>query len=234
MQVLGYFFSFQGRINRLQFLGGSAGLMLIGLCVVLLTGATLESREAFLRELFAPGQSLWTLVIVGVTFPLLFWTGFALQAKRLHDLDITAYWIITMIAVQILFEYFGNFGDTLSKGVGLGVFAWLIFMPGLGGRNEFGDAPAGATHRPRLADLETRGLAATGDDHRTSAGLMADAALLDEADATSAAPQTAVKAHAPMPPPPIPEPTAENRVFGRRKSQVEPAAVPLPADRVTG
>ncbi len=225
MRILVYLFSFEGRINRLQFLAGSLSVALIAVAIVAVSGASIESRDAFICDLFAPGQSLAVLVAVGVAFPLLFWVSFALQAKRLHDLDITAYWIITMVAVQALLEYYGDYGDTLSKGIGYGVLAWLVFMPAARGRNQFGDAPQNEAPRARLADVRGR----TANLHELPADTAPepDAQLQAEACEEDRATETVVSV--PVPPP---EPIEEGRAFGRRKQGSEPAPVPLPADRL--
>jgi uncharacterized membrane protein YhaH (DUF805 family) len=67
------FFSFQGRLSRLGFLGGNLLLLMAGFA------SSFASKVVFL------------FVALQV---FLFWAGISLGAKRLHDMSLSGFWVL--------------------------------------------------------------------------------------------------------------------------------------------
>lgn len=135
-------FSFQGRINRQPY--WLVSMLMIALTMVLLgilvvTGALDADLEGL-----ADGM-LWLVIYI----PLI-WIGLAVAAKRLHDRDKSARWLVVFYALPGLLdgigEVLGGAGFVLSLG-SLGISIWAMvelgFLRGTAGPNRYGPDPLG-------------------------------------------------------------------------------------------
>jgi uncharacterized membrane protein YhaH (DUF805 family) len=110
-------FSFDGRIGRKSWWLASLGLMAVAILLqVIVVGLGFVSET-----LAVVGAAVAVPVFIGIVWPAL-----ALQAKRWHDLDKSAWWILI----------------NLVPGVGgLIALVMLGFMKGTEGQNQFGADP---------------------------------------------------------------------------------------------
>jgi uncharacterized membrane protein YhaH (DUF805 family) len=137
-------FSFSGRLNRKPYWLTTLVLVLIVFVIIalvfgiggagLLTGDMSELGVAFLILLLA-------------YIPLL-WIGLAISAKRLHDRNKSAWWLVLFYLVpgilQGIGEYAGDVGIILTlAGVAISIWALveLGFLRGTVGPNQYGPDP---------------------------------------------------------------------------------------------
>jgi uncharacterized membrane protein YhaH (DUF805 family) len=134
------FFSFSGRINRAKFWIASLVLMIAFVIPVMLAAATMSTV-------------MWILAIV--VFVAVTICGLAVGAKRLHDRDRSAWWLVLFYLgpgfLQALGEAMGEIGVILlvvSVGISIWALVELGFLRGTPGPNRFGPDPlAGAGAR---------------------------------------------------------------------------------------
>jgi uncharacterized membrane protein YhaH (DUF805 family) len=81
MPISQLLFSFRGRLNRLPYWFTSIAILVLIFVVVVV-----------LLTVMDVGASLF--VIIGVLYIPLLWIAFALGAKRLHDRDKSAWWLL--------------------------------------------------------------------------------------------------------------------------------------------
>jgi uncharacterized membrane protein YhaH (DUF805 family) len=141
-------FSFQGRINRkpwwLTSLAIGAVMLVIIIIAALAAGGALISNDpaAILGAL--GGLALLILILA---IPLI-WIGLALGAKRLHDRNKSAWWLVVFYLVpgvlQGIGEQVGGVGLILSL-AGFAISIWglveLGFLRGTVGPNQYGSDP---------------------------------------------------------------------------------------------
>ena len=137
-------FSWGGRLGRLAYFGYSFLLtsVLVGLGFILLW--PLRNAED------AQGVTIAIVVILAL---MAIMGGFCLAAKRLHDLDMSAWHYVWMSFVPGIFQGSGfalkqqgmtlpGLGMTLlGLLVSLVVGLFLLFWPGTDGTNQFGERP---------------------------------------------------------------------------------------------
>ncbi|MDQ7248715.1 DUF805 domain-containing protein [Dongia sedimenti] len=137
-------FSWDGRLGRLAYFGYS--ILLVTILVVLGLVLLLPLRNAE----GATGVTVAIMVILTVMGTV---GGFCLAAKRLHDLDLSAWHYVWMVFFPAIFNGFGAafrqldmpgpalmtalLGLVISFGIGL----YLLFWPGSDGANRFGERP---------------------------------------------------------------------------------------------
>jgi uncharacterized membrane protein YhaH (DUF805 family) len=90
-------FSFRGRLNRKPYWTMLIAMMVVFILVLLLALAAL--REYGLE--FLPV----TIAIILLLYIPLIWIGLALGAKRLHDRDKSAWWLLVFYALPTIFEH---------------------------------------------------------------------------------------------------------------------------------
>jgi uncharacterized membrane protein YhaH (DUF805 family) len=100
-------FSFSGRVNRRPYWLTSIAMLLL---IVILVGIVFMLMDI----------SLSLFVVLGVLYIPLLWIAFAIGAKRLHDRDKSAWWLLLF---YILPSILSNVADSTS---GLGILLWLI------------------------------------------------------------------------------------------------------------
>jgi uncharacterized membrane protein YhaH (DUF805 family) len=132
-----YLLSFKGRISRQEFWLGYVGAVLVILLVSrpladVILHQLRPSGRAWYREEIALAQVLaWWLASILVLWPIL-----AIYAKRLHDLDLSAWWLLALPVVTLVGWMVGIWN--LSTWLGVIV---LGFVPGMRGDNRFGADP---------------------------------------------------------------------------------------------
>ena len=134
------FFSFSGRINRSKFWIASLVLMVAVVIAFMLAIATMSN-------------AIWILAIVTIIAASI--SGLAVGAKRLHDRDKSAWWLVLFYLgpgfLQTLGEAMGEIG-VIFLVIGFGISIWafieLGLLRGTVGPNRFGPDPlAGAGAR---------------------------------------------------------------------------------------
>src|SRR6476646_1290989 len=132
--IVGRYFSFEGRLARLPFFARGIYLGVIALPVAMV------SIFFFSRE----GLWWWLGISVVVAALVLLSVGsFSLTARRLHDLGLSGYHAIWVGAAQAAWVPL-SYGPPEVILAGLPLAAgglWLLFWPGNRGPNRFGEKP---------------------------------------------------------------------------------------------
>jgi uncharacterized membrane protein YhaH (DUF805 family) len=143
MSMMQLLFSFQGRLNRKPYWMTVIATMVI--IIVLLLFALILIREH--RFEFA-GLTLALLVILYI--PLI-WIGLAIGAKRLHDRDKSAWWLLVFYAAPGILSTAGNRLEdvgfiilhVISFAISVWAFVELGCLRGTPGPNRYGPDPLG-------------------------------------------------------------------------------------------
>jgi uncharacterized membrane protein YhaH (DUF805 family) len=141
MSMTQLLFSFQGRLNRKPYWMTMIATMVI--IIILLLFALILIREH--RFEFA-GLTLALLVILYI--PLI-WIGLAIGAKRLHDRDKSAWWLLVFYAAPGILSTAGNRMEEvgfiilhiISFGISVWAFVELGCLRGTPGPNRYGPDP---------------------------------------------------------------------------------------------
>lgn len=220
-------FSFNGRINRLQYwagtLGVSVGAVLLIFFLALLTGAAAPiDKQAGLQ-----GAAL-LLLIIGLTGILSGWAGLALQVKRFHDRGQPGWLallpILPMMGLMTAIVGGVTSGQTAAElapslqvyvlalwAINLFFFVNLGCLAGTAGPNKYGDPPGGPRSPAPSFNTPSAPVSAGGLSFLGNAEKAMDRALAEKAMARAAAP-------APRQPVPAAAPRATPS-FGRRATR---------------
>jgi uncharacterized membrane protein YhaH (DUF805 family) len=148
MNALAWFFlSLHGRVSRQEFWLGYVGIVVVALILVrslphasgaiyFLPGDTRDD-EAWRSELFSFGWSEY--ISLALTWPII-----AIYAKRLHDINLSAWWLLLLPAVTFV-AGFSEF-DRLHVVAYFVLLLVLGFLPGSNGPNRFGADPLERSH----------------------------------------------------------------------------------------
>ena len=144
MSMTQLLFSFQGRLNRKPYWMTAIATMVI--IIVLLLLALILIREH--RFEFA-GLTLTLLVILYI--PLI-WIGLAIGAKRLHDRDKSAWWLLVFYALPTILSTAADRTEDvqfiilhlISFGITVWAFVELGCLRGTVGSNRYGPDPLSA------------------------------------------------------------------------------------------
>jgi uncharacterized membrane protein YhaH (DUF805 family) len=135
-------FGFSGRLPRLRYFL----LSLIPAIIAFAAGIVLAID--FARGLAGLQEPL--LVACAVVFVLAWIVGLSLTVRRLHDLELSGWWILAIWIVPAALEagavqWLNNpqLGSTLSSVAALLIGLWLCLAPGTRGANRFGPDPRG-------------------------------------------------------------------------------------------
>jgi len=137
-----FFLSLHGRVSRQEFWLGYIGIVV----VALILARALPHRSGAVY--FEPGEALrdeamrsalsW-LGWLGLISLALSWPVIAIYAKRLHDLNLSAWWLLLLPAVTFAA------GTSGLDGVNVVAYCLLLlalgFLPGSNGPNRFGEDP---------------------------------------------------------------------------------------------
>lgn len=148
MDALLLWFSFRGRAGRAQYwlvVSSNFLLMVVGVILV--------------AQVIAPASAEAGLIAMLIWAGALIVSDLAVSAKRLHDFDVSAWWLVAMggvfAAIGLVEGILAIGGQTasarLTTGVGhvltLVVVVVLGSVPGSRGPNRFGDKPPPLVHR---------------------------------------------------------------------------------------
>lgn len=140
-QFIRYWTSFSGRIGRLQYL--LRGLLLIALFSLItalsalgwgFVGAHTASKEVMLAI-----SCVFAFIVLSL-FIFLIISSFSLAARRLHDINYSAWWVVAISAWQLLMHIASNSAPFVAL-LGLIPAFILLFAPGTKGKNRFGPEP---------------------------------------------------------------------------------------------
>jgi uncharacterized membrane protein YhaH (DUF805 family) len=134
--LIWYFWSFSGRINRQEFWLGYIGLVVVALLVM-------RPLESIVLSSLRPRSGPWdrdaleyALALPKLILPIvMLWPFAAIFVKRLHDINLAAWWLLLFPAAAVAasaVQSDWNFGFWLSLGL-------LGLVPGTRGINRFGD-----------------------------------------------------------------------------------------------
>jgi uncharacterized membrane protein YhaH (DUF805 family) len=145
MSMTQLLFSFQGRLNRKPYWMTMIATMVI--IIILLLFALILIREQ--RFEFA-GLTLALLVILYI--PLI-WINLAIGAKRLHDRDKSAWWLLLFYAAPGILSAAGNQMEDvgfiilhiISFAISVWAFVELGCLRGTPGANRYGPDPLGTS-----------------------------------------------------------------------------------------
>lgn len=134
-----YFLSLKGRISRQEFWLGQALLAVVVLLLqIKLTGYFLAMRP--------PAGGVWNSGDVAYAMAqsfyfinaIMFWPVTAIVVKRLHDLDLSGWWVLASLALCYVSAVINNCSLAF-------LFATTVMLaglpPGTQGRNRFGADP---------------------------------------------------------------------------------------------
>jgi uncharacterized membrane protein YhaH (DUF805 family) len=138
MQLL---FSFRGRLNRKRY--WMTVIVTMAVIILLLLLALVMIREQ--RFEFA---ALTVLILFILYIPLI-WIGLAIGAKRLHDRNKSAWWLLVFYALPGILSTAGNYMNDLgfltlhvvSFAISLWAFVELGCLRGTPGPNQYGPDP---------------------------------------------------------------------------------------------
>ena len=133
-------FSFSGRINRAPHWAGTVSLIGILLVLAVIIGAA--------TQIFGPA----ILILLVIFYIPALWIGLALGAKRLHDRNKSAWWLLVFYLVPAILQGVGQqTGDVaglilLVAGVAISIWAFIELgcLRGTVGPNQYGPDPLGA------------------------------------------------------------------------------------------
>jgi uncharacterized membrane protein YhaH (DUF805 family) len=133
-------FSFHGRLNRKPYWMTGIAITFVVVIVLLILWALSGEHE------LAGFIAVW--VLFAVLYIPLVWVGLAISAKRLHDRDKSAWWLLLFYAVPSVLSaassYIGGWGFILDL-AGLAITIWafveLACSRGTIGPNRYGPDP---------------------------------------------------------------------------------------------
>jgi uncharacterized membrane protein YhaH (DUF805 family) len=142
-----FFLSLRGRVSRQEFWLGYLGIVVIAL--ILVHSLPYPGGAIYFLPGDTPDNEAWRNEVVSFGWPefislALTWPVIAIYAKRLHDLNLSAWWLLLLPAV--------TFVAGLSEFNRLHVVAYFLlllvlgFLPGSNGPNRFGEDPLGRSH----------------------------------------------------------------------------------------
>jgi uncharacterized membrane protein YhaH (DUF805 family) len=137
-----FFLSLHGRVSRQEFWLGYVGIVVVALILARAlpyqSGALYFISDDVPRDGASQSASFWLgwpeLISLVLTWPVI-----AIYAKRLHDLNLSAWWLLLLPAV--------TFAVGLSVFNRLDVAGYCLlllvlgFLPGTSGPNRFGEDP---------------------------------------------------------------------------------------------
>src|SRR6266566_2393644 len=137
-------FSFRGRLNRKRY--WMTVIVTMAVIILLLLLALVMMREQ--RFEFAA----LTVVILLLLYIPLIWIGLAIGAKRLHDRDKSAWWLLVFYAAPGILSTAGNRMEEvgfiilhiISFGISVWAFVELGCLRGTVGPNRYGPDPLSA------------------------------------------------------------------------------------------
>jgi uncharacterized membrane protein YhaH (DUF805 family) len=144
MSMTQLLFSFRGRLNRKPYWMTVIATMVIIVLLLLLVLVMIREQRFEVAGL--------TVIILIILYIPLIWIGLAIGAKRLHDRDKSAWWLLVFYALPGILSTAGNeIGDLgfiilhiISFGITVWAFVELGCLRGTRGPNRYGPDPLSA------------------------------------------------------------------------------------------
>jgi uncharacterized membrane protein YhaH (DUF805 family) len=140
-------FSFQGRLNRKPYWMTAIAITVLVIVLILLALGMVGEREF--------GAAIAVVALLVILYIPLIWIGLAVGAKRLHDRDKSAWWLLLFYAVPSVLSGATNRIDDMGIVLHLASFAitvWAIvelgFLRGTPGPNSYGPDPLATPAQP--------------------------------------------------------------------------------------
>ena len=141
MSMTQFLFAFRGRLNRKPYwMTVIATMAIIVLLLLLALSMIREHRFEF---------AAFTVVILLILYIPLVWIGLAISAKRLHDRDKSAWWLLVFYVLPGILSSAGNQMEdvgfillhTISFAISVWAFVELGCLRGTPGPNRYGPDP---------------------------------------------------------------------------------------------
>ena len=142
MSMTQLLFLFHGRLNRQPYWLITIAITIVMMLLVLFAWAMGADDEVAV-------SSAAVVIIVMLCIPLA-WIGLAVSAKRLHDRDKSAWWLVVFYLVPAILgtiAYFLGMAGVVLHLVSFGIFVWAFVeigcLRGTRGANRYGPNPLG-------------------------------------------------------------------------------------------
>jgi uncharacterized membrane protein YhaH (DUF805 family) len=149
MPLSAMLFSFTGRLNRARYWGVSI-LSSVVFCVLVLLA--ISERTDMVAILDRSDIAAIPVVLVALFLVALVWIGWAVGAKRLHDRDKSAWWLLLFYFAPPLLRTGGHEAGSTAivlDLIGVGISIWALvelgFLRGTAGPNTYGPDPLQVT-----------------------------------------------------------------------------------------
>ncbi len=144
MSMTQLLFSFRGRLNRKSYWMTVIATMVIIVLLLLLV-------LVMIREQRFEVAGLTVMILIILYIPLI-WIGLAIGAKRLHDRDKSAWWLLVFYALPGILSTAGNemadLGFIILHIISFGITVWAFVelgcLRGTRGPNRYGPDPLSA------------------------------------------------------------------------------------------
>jgi uncharacterized membrane protein YhaH (DUF805 family) len=125
----------QGRISRQEFLLGYLGLVIVIALLIRISSAIAVPRVRYYHGRYDGDQTgSWVVLLVLI---VVIWPRAAVFVKRLHDLNVSGWWILAALAIAPV----SSVTNISVWIIALLVVATLSLLPGTSGDNRFGNDP---------------------------------------------------------------------------------------------
>ena len=140
MSMTQLLFSFQGRLNRKPYWMTAIAITVLMLVLIAIAIAFFAEREI--------GAGIAVVAVIALLYIPLIWVGLAVGAKRLHDRDKSAWWLLLFYAVPSVLSSAAERmegGGLILHLVSFAITIWAIvelgFLRGTIGPNRYGPDP---------------------------------------------------------------------------------------------
>lgn len=132
-----YFLSLQGRVSRQEFRLGYLGLLIVNAMLVRIVYRITVPPVIYYHGSNAPDVNLLLRGPVLLAIAIVIWPLIAVFVKRLHDLDVSGWWMLATLAIPLVSRAVNVNAWTIF----LLIAVFLSFVPGAAGDNRFGRSP---------------------------------------------------------------------------------------------
>jgi uncharacterized membrane protein YhaH (DUF805 family) len=136
-----YFLSLQGRVSRQEFRLGCLALLTVNALLFRIFYRFTVPSAIFYHGDNAPDVNHLLRWPVLVAIAIVIWPLIAVFVKRLHDLNVSGWWMLVTLAIPLLSRAINVNAWTIFLSIAL----FLSFMPGAVGDNRFGRNPLART-----------------------------------------------------------------------------------------
>ena len=136
-------FSFQGRLNRKPYWMTAIAITVLMIVLIVIAIAFFAEREI--------GAGIAIVVLIALLYIPLIWVGLAVGAKRLHDRDKSAWWLLVFYALPTILSTVADRVEdaqfivlhVVSFGISVWAFVEIGCLRGTVGSNRYGPDPLG-------------------------------------------------------------------------------------------